>query len=230
MTHSPDRIDRYLALAKSRPDAFANTDPDGIIILDDRDAILSAERTIKERYRAKGHPEDWAECAIYYEDPWMYLVRDVVRFPDDSTGTYHHIVLKGGPDGVVVLPLLDGKAVLIRHFRNGARSWSWEIPRGGPRAVDPIENAKDELVEEIGAEITDIRRLGQLRNNNGMITEVMHIYVATLSAIGHGNLGEGIGRIELVTPDRLGAMIRDGEIDDSHTVHAYTLARLNGIF
>lgn len=225
-----DRIDRYRDLVRRRPDAFHNPDPDGIVILTDPAEILDAEAAIKERYRTKGHPEDWAECAIYYEDPWMYLVRDVVRFPDGGIGTYHHIILKGGADGVVVLPLLDGKIVLLRHFRNGARKWSWEIPRGGPKAVDPVENATEELVEEIGADVVDIRRLGQLHNNNGMITEAMHIYVATLRSIGASNLAEGIDRVRLVERDDLAAMIRDGDIEDCHTVHAFSLAMLQGVF
>jgi ADP-ribose pyrophosphatase len=225
-----DRIDRFQALARNRPDAFVNTDPNGIVILLERSEILAAEAIIKARYREKGFPADWAECGVYYEDPWMFLVRDVVRFPDGGVGTYHHILLKGGADGVVVLPLLDRKIVLVRHFRNGARDWSWEIPRGGPRDVDPMRNARDELEQEIGAEISDIEHIGQLRNNNGMITERMHIYAARLTAIGESNLSEGIERTRLVTPTELADLIRDGRVDDSHTVHADSLARLKGLY
>lgn len=225
----PHRVTRYLSLTQVRPDAFHNPDPDGVIILTAPQDILNAEFEIKKRYEAKGHPQTWAECGLYYEDPWIYVVRDVVRFPDGVAGTYHHIILKGGADGVVTLPVLDGCIVLLRHFRNGARDWSWEIPRGGPRNVDPKTNALEELVEEIGADVASLTRLGALRNNNGMITETMHIYHADIRSIGDSNVGEGIERTRLVTPDEIANMIKAGQIDDCHTVHAFALARLHGV-
>lgn len=201
----------------------------GVLILTEPTDILSAEAEIKARYETAGIPVEWAECGMFYEDPWMQLTRDVVRFPDGAAGTYHHIVLKGGADGVVILPIIEGEIVLIHHFRNGARDWSWEIPRGGPQPGDPEANARGELHEEIGAKIDWIRKLGALRNNNGMITEVMHIYAAQLSATGEVALGEGIERMRRVSPETLAEMLRTGEIDDSHTAHAFLLARLNGL-
>lgn len=229
MREIPTRISTYLKLVQDREDAFENPDPDGIVILKDVDEILTAEEEIKNRYLSKGVPVDWAECGIFYEDPWMILVRDVVRFPGNNVGTYHHIIFRDGQDGVVILPVLDGKIVLLRHFRNGARTWSWEIPRGGPTKADPLQNACTELVEEIGADISDIRKLGALRNNNGMISEVMHIYYAELRSIGKSNRAEGITDLKKVSSAELSELIRSGEIDDSHTVHAYTLARLEGL-
>lgn len=223
------RLAPYLALVKARPDAFCNPDPAGVVILTEPADILAAEAEIKARYTARGIPAEWAEGGLFYEDPWMYLTRDIVRFPDGAAGTYHHIVLKGGGNGVVVLPILQGDIVLLRHFRNGARGWSWEIPRGGPQPGDPEANARAELEEEIGAGIERIERLGSMRNNNGMITEVMHIYAARISETGAMALGEGIDRVRRVSPATLAGMLRTGEVDDCHTAHAFLLARLNGL-
>jgi ADP-ribose pyrophosphatase len=199
------------------------------VILTDPSEILKAEQEIAARYQSIGHPASWAQCGVFYEDPWLYMVRDIVRFPAGNLGTYHHLILKGGNDGVVILPVVNRKIVLLRHFRNGARDWSWEIPRGAPRSVDPIDNARDELTEEIGAEILHIEKIGAMRNNNGLITELMHIYFATLKSFSSPNLSEGIGTIRMVTPDELTDGIVKGTIDDSHTVHAFTLARLKNL-
>lgn len=229
MTASTLRIQAYLDVVQRYPDAFANRDSEGIRILTNPSEILAAEATVKVRYQERGLAQEWAECGVFYEDPWMYLVRDVVIFPDGAPGTYHHILFKGGLDGVVILPVYQGKIVLLRHFRNGARDWSWEIPRGGPRRVDPEQNAIGEIEEELDGKIVRIERIGNLKNNNGMISETMQIFYAELSSIGKGNLGEGITETRLLAPKDLEGMIASGEIDDSHTVHAYALACMKGL-
>ncbi|MGP3928192.1 hypothetical protein [Streptomyces sp. 8N616] len=70
---------------------------------------------------------------MVYEDAYVMLLRDPVRFPDGRTGTYIRSVSAMQEPGCVVLPLLGGEVVLLEHFRHATRSWHWEVPRGfGP--------------------------------------------------------------------------------------------------
>ena len=158
---------RFQQLHAERPDAFRNSDPNGIVILTDEWEVRAAEKTIAGRLERQEFPAEWSRAGLFYEDPWIYLTRDVVRFPSGDYGTYHHII-RGGRDGVVILPIIDGRILLIRHFRNAKRNWSWEVPRGAPVDGIPIEqNARQEILEEVQGEIQRLEYLGKMENNNG---------------------------------------------------------------
>jgi len=220
---------RFQQLHAERPDAFRNSDPNGIVILTDEWEVRAAEKTIAGRLERQEFPAEWSRAGLFYEDPWIYLTRDVVRFPSGDYGTYHHII-RGGRDGVVILPIIDGRILLIRHFRNAKRNWSWEVPRGAPVDGIPIEqNARQEILEEVQGEIQRLEYLGKMENNNGMASELMHVYFAELSCTGFPNLSEGIIEIRKVTTAEFAEMIRRTDITDSHTIVAYTLAKMNDL-
>jgi len=218
---------RYDELRVVRPDAFHNPDPNGIVILTNEEEIYAAEQEIAERMIEQNRPADWSRAGLFYEDPWIYVTRDVVRFPSKDLGTYHHIIMKGGSDGVVILPVINGKVVLIRHFRNGLRNWTIEVPRGAPaKDLSSSDNARQEIIEEIQGKISHLEYLGPMHNNNGLVSETMQVYFAELSEIGNPNLSEGIDAIIQRTPAEFEKMIAQGEITDCHTIVAYSLARL----
>lgn len=221
---------RYNELRAARPDAFHNPDPNGIVILTDEDELRAAEQEIAERMIEQNHPADWSRAGLFYEDPWIYVTRDVVRFPSKDLGTYHHVIMKGGSDGVVVLPMIKGNVVLIRHFRNGLRNWTIEVPRGAPtKGASSDENARQEIIEEIQGKISHLEYLGPMHNNNGFVSETMQVYFAELSEVGDPNLSEGIDTVIQRTPTEFAKMIAQGEITDCHTIVAFTLARAKNL-
>ena len=66
-----------------------------------------------------------------------------------SRGTYIRILPRRPESAVAVLPVLNGKILLLRHFRHSLRKWMWEIPRGfGEYGITAAENAEKELREE----------------------------------------------------------------------------------
>ena len=218
---------RYDALRAARPDAFQNPDPNGIVILTDENEVRAAEQEIAARMVEQDWPADWSRAGLFYEDPWIYVTRDVVRFPSKDLGTYHHVIMKGGSDGVVILPMFEGKVVLIRHFRNGLRNWAVEVPRGAPtKDMSSDDNARLEIIEEIQGRISRLEYLGPMHNNNGLVSETMQVYFAELSEIGDPNLSEGIDAVIQRTPVEFESMIAQGQITDCHTIVAYSLARL----
>ena len=223
-----DAWQRYVRLVADRPDSFHNPDPDGIVILKELEEVRAAEAEIGARLVREGYPSAWSRAGVFYEDPWIYVARDIVRFPTGALGTYHHVLMRGGENGVVVMPVFQGRIVLLRHFRNGLRNWSIEIPRGAPDGEPHSENARREISEEIGGEIGRFEYLGPLHNNIGMLSETMQIYYAELSAIGDPRIEEGIESTLLATPEEVGEMIAQSRITDAHTISAYQLARLKG--
>ena len=138
--------------------------------------------------------------------------------------------MRGGHDGVVIFPVIDGQILLIRHFRNAIRNWSLEIPRGAPTSGLSVEdNARQEILEEIQGEIQQLEYLGKMENNNGMAAETMHVYFAEVKSAGAPNLAEGIEGIRRVSSGELATMIRKSEVTDCHTIVAYTLAQMNNL-
>ncbi len=220
-----DRIDAYLAFARERPELFA-TPAGGVRILLERAAIESVEREVAAKLAAQGLDPAGAQVGIVLRDPWFYVLRDAVEFPDGSRRTHARSINRVG-DGVAVLPVLEGRIVLIRHFRHAVRRWMLEAPRGG---IEPgqteEETARQELLEEIGARATRLVRLGFLHGSANIYANGAHLYYAELASVGTPQLGEGIVAIEQLTPTQFERHLLDGEILDAFTVAAFAHARL----
>src|ERR1700737_2412923 len=125
MTESqPDaaRLRAYLAFAKAHPELFANPAQGGFSIILNKSEIRDAEARQARALKESGGSTDWAQVGIAFEDQYQILLRDAVRFPDGSLGTYIRL-LSPKPQvlGVAILPVYQGKVLLIRHFRHATR-------------------------------------------------------------------------------------------------------------
>jgi ADP-ribose pyrophosphatase len=165
----------------------------------------------------------------------MMVVRDAVRRPDGTLGTYARTLPASGAAGAAVLPLLDGQIVLVRHFRHATRTWHLEIPRGyGEEGVSAAEQARQELREEIQAEVGELIHLGAFHTNTGNTGDQVELFLAEILALGSPQSSEGIDAIEIFTPYQVAQMIRADEdsdplaITDSFTIGAFTRAWLSG--
>ncbi len=231
MTGRPDRIARYLALAAKHPDRFA-TPPGGAVIALDPEEIAAIEATVGDRLEARGHPRDWATVGIHYEDPYLFMLRDAITYAD-GTRTIHHRIGRpgfGGRSGAAVLPVLDGRVLLLRHFRHATRSWHLEIPRG---MIEPgataAETAVTELAEEMGAVAGAVTHLAPLHTSTALSGAVVELFHATVLSYGAPQASEGIAGIEAVSVPELETMIRDGVVTDACTLCAVLHARLRGL-
>lgn len=223
-----DRIRSYLKFASSRPELFETPDG-GVRILLDPDAIAEVEASVGRNLEAGGLDPRGAEVGVVFRDPWFYLLRDAVEFPDGSRRTHARSVNRMG-DGAAALPVLGGRIVLLRHFRHATRRWMREIPRGGiETGQSPEQTVRQELREEIGAVTTRTERLGFLYGSANLYANGAHLFFAELESVGEPQLGEGIAAIDLVSPAEFERLLLDGEILDSFTVAAFTHARLRGL-
>jgi ADP-ribose pyrophosphatase len=149
--------------------------------------------------------------------------------PDGSLGTYVRSLVPATP-GVVILPLLANRVVLIRHFRHATRQWHLELPRGfGSPNSTPETDARRELLEEIGAEATELIDLGRLHPDTGMDNSSVCLFAAHVTALGPAGVDEGISDLLTVSSQRLADLIRDGEITDGYTIATYARALLRDV-
>ena len=129
MTSSDER-ERYNQIMSKWPQLFENPPDARYEILRDSSMVAEAESEERSRLLARRLPVSWSRIGVVYEDPYLIVLRDAVRRPDGSLGTYARTLPASGAAGAAVLPLLDGKIVLLRRFRHATRKWHLEIPRG----------------------------------------------------------------------------------------------------
>jgi ADP-ribose pyrophosphatase len=210
------RLDAYLALAAARPDLF-ETPQGGVRILLDRAEIAAVE------------DQTGTGIGILVDDPWLFMLRDAVEFPDGARRAHTRTVNRLG-HGVAALPLLGGRIVLARHFRHAVRRWLLEIPRG---AVEPGKTPEDtvraELAEEIGGRVRALQPLGFAFGTTNQQANGARLFLAELEAIGAPQVGEGITAVETYSVAEFEVLLLNGEILDAFTVAAFTHARLRGL-
>ena len=220
----------YFSLVKAHPELFSNPPGAGFEILLEEPDIRRAEEYMAEQLKASGAPVEWAEVGVAFQDQYVTILRDAVRFADGSLGTYIRGV---SPEdsfvGVVTLPVWRGQVLLIRHFRHATRNWHLELPRGFGVAADPQESARRELAEEIGATDVQLTKLGESYPNSGLDCSRVAFFYAEVGAFGQPERREGITEI-LPTPlTEFERMIRDGELHDGFLVTAYGFAKAGGL-
>lgn len=225
------RLDDYLAFAEVHPSLFENPSGEIIRILLERDKIQAVEEQMAQRLAAQSLPREWAQVGIVYQDQYIFLLRDAVRFPDGSLGTYIRIV---DPDeripGVVILPVYRGQVILVRHFRHAPRGWFLELPRGfGIEGLSAEECARQELAEEIGATASCIVSLGQTRPDTGLATDCVEMFYVEVESYGQPERQEGIDEIRLVSVGEFERLLRENEITCGFTLAAYARAKLRGL-
>lgn len=192
--------------------------------------LMRRKPRTRPAWRPAACPASWAATGVVYEDPYTIVVRDAVRRPDGSLGTYSRTLPASGAAGAAVLPLLDGQIVLLRQFRHATRSERLEIPRGfGEPGVTAADQARAELREEIQAEADRLIALGGIHPNTGAASGRTELFLAIIHDFGEPQAAEGIIGIELQPPGIVAENIRDGEITDSFTIGAFTRAWLRGL-
>jgi 8-oxo-dGTP pyrophosphatase MutT (NUDIX family) len=162
---------------------------------------------------------------VAYENPWMTVREDEVRWPDGSTGIYG-VVEK--PDFAVVAPRGDGGWWMVEQYRYTIGRRAWELPQGGwapGRSGPPEELARLELLEETGLTAERFEHLGHFHGSYGFSRQGFDCWLAT-------GLTEGDPRREategdmvhrFVSDDELWAMVADGRVVDAHTLVALAL-------
>jgi ADP-ribose pyrophosphatase len=219
---------RYFELTQEHPDRFVN--PPGHIyeILLDPERIAHAQAEAARHRRAGGLPASDTRVGVLAEDPYLVVMRDAVRFADGAYGLYNRLMV---PSGAAILPVLDGSLVLLHRFRHGTRRWHLEAPRGSFSGVGSrMDEARRELLEEIGAEATAMIELGELHSTTGCLDEEHELYLARIDAIGRPDRHEAIQSLEVLPVAGVEALIADGTITDGPTLALFLRGRLRGHF
>jgi len=174
--------------------------------------------------------QEAAGAGLIYRDSYIILLRDAVRFRNGFVGPYIRMIPAAGHGGAAVLPIIDGKIILIRHERHATRQRHWEIPRGfAAQGETPEETARREAMEEIDISEPEIIDIGSVYPDTGASNVHTRLYLARLTGVGRVEANEGIDALKQVTLDELDTMLRADEITDWFTLAAVLQARVRGL-
>lgn len=171
---------RYLELIKQYPHLVlprGDASQGEIEILLDEEQMASVEKKLGR------------DVGVMKEDRYWIWVNDACKFPSGNLGVYGRILwvrgLESPAQGVAVMPITsEGKIVLNCNFRHSTRSWEIELPRG---LVNPGETAEDaakrEASEETGRSIAEVRLLGEIPPDTGVLSVVVPVFAAQVASI-----------------------------------------------
>jgi ADP-ribose pyrophosphatase len=167
---------------------------------------------------------------VVYKNRWMTVREDEIVRSNGTPGIYG-VVEKA--DFAVIAAVHGESLWLVEQYRYPVGGRFWELPQGSweDRAVDPLELAKAELLEETGLVAGSVLHAGRLFLGYGYSTQAYDVYLATDLRQGETQLdAEEEGLVSMVFPVRVvQAMIEDGTIKDATTVAAFGLLRLKGL-
>ncbi len=132
------------------------------------------------------------------------------------------------PGAVVVLPLFEnGNVMLEDHYRFAIDANLIEAPAGTLKpGEDPLECARRELAEETGLVASEYIHLGSFYASPGVMTEVMHAYLAKQIFRGERNLEEDevLEPVEIPLDEAI-RWVLSGRIADAKTISTLFLAK-----
>ena len=221
-------LGRYRALQAARPEFFRNPPECPIRLLLGSEDIREAQASVRAERSGQGMSTLDLRVGLLAEDDYVgYIVRDAVRFSNGRLGLYNRVIASGG---IAVLPILGDSIALIRIFRHAPRRWSLEAPQGFvPEGADPSEEARRELMEEIGAPATELVPLGIVYTSTALTSENLKMFAARIPSVGKPQRSEGIDSIRIIAKHDINDLLLDGMICDGPTTTLITQARLRAL-
>lgn len=201
---------RYKKLQEERPTLFADNGP--LHIVWDEDIVAAYE---KEHHRKIG---------VLYESPYNMLVVDLVYETEGKYFAYERLIPSVATGAVVMMPFYGDKVILLRQYRHIIRDYQYSFPRGfGEKGLTVEENLRKELMEEIGATVTETKFLGTITPDSGVQANQVSIYACYIDRYDASLHSEGICDIIEVELEELKKMARGGKITDGFTLAALGL-------
>lgn len=163
---------------------------------------------------------------LLYDGKILQLYCDEVMLPNGKMAKREYVNHNGGCSILAIDN--DNNIYLVEQFRYPYKKNILEIPAGKlEKGEDPIECARRELKEEIGAVADEITEIITLYPTPAYTNEPLRVYKATGLSFGDNKLddNEFINVVKMPLADAY-KMVKNNEINDSKTVVAILTAML----
>lgn len=167
---------------------------------------------------------------IAYENRFIRLYDDSVEFPGGRQGNYVRLETLPAGTPVVLLAHWEGRIGLVQTYRYPIGRPEWSLPRGFAHGSSIEASAAEELREELGATASDLRVLGHVTPDSGLLSTRAAVVIARVVEVSdsHDDFEE-VAAKRWVTPVELTSMIRSGEIEDAFTLSAWMLSSVHDV-
>ncbi len=164
---------------------------------------------------------------LVYETPWIRVDHHEVLNAAGNPGVYGTVHFKNYAIGILALDE-EMNTWLVGQYRFPLQTYTWEIPEGGgPIGKDPLESAKRELLEEVGATAKEWKLIQQLQLSNSATDEIAFLYLATDLSFQQAQPDEGeVLQLKKIPFEKLYQLVKLGEITDSLSVAAVLKVKL----
>ena len=202
--HESEEWKSYLKLMKARPESFK----DGIL------KIITDDAAIDSYYEKTGK-----RLGVVYESEFHLMLVDLVEDRAGKSFSYERLLPKVASGAVVIVPIINGKYVMVEQFRHALRKNMLAFPRGyGEEGLSSEENLKKELKEELGCDnVTNIKYVGKVIADSGILGNSIDAYLCDISKAEEKKGYEGIVGLKFLDKDELSKAVEDGEIEDGYT-------------
>jgi ADP-ribose pyrophosphatase YjhB (NUDIX family) len=158
-----------------------------------------------------------------YASPFNTLLVDPILGRQKQYYPYERVLPTAG-DGVVIVPVYEGKLILLNQYRHALQGRQYCFPRGFSEPHQtPEENVKRELSEELHAvPIREPICLGRIAPDSGLTSRMTAVYLVQIDHYEVKTGYEGIHEVKECTPEQLKTMIRKEELTDGYTIGAFT--------
>jgi 8-oxo-dGTP pyrophosphatase MutT (NUDIX family) len=158
--------------------------------------------------------EEWPKIRSRHTrtiSPWTGVIAREVEFAPGAPAETYHAVMQADYVGIVARTP-SGRIPIVRQFRPALEAYTWELPAGTvDKDEDPAESARRELLEETGYPARSVHRLGITSPCTGRLSNRQYcFFIEAGDRIADAKPEPGI-EVDLITLERLLAMIRDGE-------------------
>lgn len=110
-------------------------------------------------------------------DHFLKVKQDIVKTPNGHIVDYNY--LDGKKGAVIVLPIFEGKIVMIKQYRYPLKKYVYDLPAGGvDKGFTRKESAIKELREETGFVTEKLKFINSFYQLPGNSNSVVHAYLA----------------------------------------------------
>ncbi len=156
---------------------------------------------------------------VIYENPWVSLYVDRVRFPGGRLIEAHHVLHFDKEAVASIVENASGCVLLVEAYRYVVDAIQWEIPAG---SIDPGESmlaaAAREVREESGYQTIEHRLVASFEPINGIGDKVHHlVHCRVVGEQGAFDVNE-VRAVRWVSREEVREMVGSGQVRDGYTL------------
>lgn len=160
-----------------------------------------------------------------YQNPWLSVREDVIRFPDGRNGVYG--VVERPPTNFIIALTVQNAVLFIKEYRYPVRKNILQLPSGTTdKGMTDLAAAKKELLEETGYAAKKWKKIGRFYIAPGHESIYANIFLAIDLNKVKDKIGcndESIIKVEEIPLEKIPEIVSKSKIECGITLAALQL-------